>query len=171
MLLNAADRARGRATRLISGPALQLPMYEPDNPEPQPMARPPISLRSFAPGRRKSFWARPVYHGQYFPDLSKNAPGLCGGFARATVGRIFSGRAGGVAIATGGGWPRCGPNTLGGAGATIVHCIARAGPRPLGAAINSSGGAYLTTTGNAWCPEFSQNAGPHLPLKVLGFLT
>src|SRR5260370_3480406 len=58
-VLNAAERA-GARTRLISGPALQLPMYEPDNPERTDAARDLVAQLALADG---IILGSPGYHG------------------------------------------------------------------------------------------------------------
>ncbi len=48
-VLSAAERA-GARTRLISGPALQLPMYQPENPERSDAARDLVAQLALADG-------------------------------------------------------------------------------------------------------------------------
>ena len=127
-VLNAAERA-GARTRLISGPALQLPMYEPDNPERTDAARDLVAQLAQADG---IILGSPGYHGS-ISGLVKNALDYAEDL-RGDRRPYFSGRAVGC-IATGGGWPGA-VNTLG-ALRDIVHAL-RGWPTPLGAAINSS---------------------------------
>src|SRR5258708_32888906 len=57
-VLSAAERA-GARTRLISGPALQLPMYEPDNPERADAARDLVAQPALA---ERIILASPGHH-------------------------------------------------------------------------------------------------------------
>ena len=127
-VLDTAHRA-GARTRLISGPALQLPMYEPDNPERTDAARDLVAQLALADG---IILGSPGYHGS-ISGLVKNALDYAEDL-RGDRRPYFSGRAVGC-IATGGGWPGA-VNTLG-ALRDIVHAL-RGWPTPLGAAINSS---------------------------------
>ena len=126
--LAAAQRA-GARTRLISGAALQLPLYQPDNPERSDAARELVTELALADG---IILGSPGYHGS-ISGLVKNALDYAEDL-RADVRPYFSGRAVGC-IATAGGWPGA-VNTLG-ALRDIVHAL-RGWPTPLGAAINSA---------------------------------
>ena len=127
-VLKAADRA-GARTRLISGPALQLPMYQPENSDRSETARDLVAQLALADG---IILGSPGYHGS-ISGLIKNALDYAEDL-RADIRPYFSGRAVGC-IATAGGWPGA-VNTLG-ALRDIVHAL-RGWPTPLGAAINSS---------------------------------
>jgi FMN reductase len=158
-VLNAADRA-GARTRLISGPALQLPMYEPDNPERTDAARDLVAQLALADG---IILGSPGYHGS-ISGLVKNALDYAEDL-RGDRRPYFSGRAVGC-IATGGGWPGA-VNTLG-ALRDIVHAL-RGWPTPLGAAINSSERVF-DEEGQCVVPRVSQMLDL-IAAEVLGFLT
>ena len=158
-VLNAADRA-GARTRLISGPALQLPMYEPDNPERTDAARDLVAQLALADG---IILGSPGYHGS-ISGLVKNALDYAEDL-RGDRRPYFSGRAVGC-IATGGGWPGA-VNTLG-ALRDIVHAL-RGWPTPLGAAINSSERVF-DDDGHCVVPRVSQMLDL-IAAEVLGFLT
>lgn len=127
-VLQAAERA-GARTRLISGPALELPMYQPDNSLRSDAARDLVAQLALADG---IIIGSPGYHGS-ISGLVKNALDYAEDL-RSDVRPYFSGRAVGC-IATAGGWPGA-VNTLG-ALRDIVHAL-RGWPTPLGAAINST---------------------------------
>src|SRR5450631_3022965 len=127
-VLDAAQRA-GARTKLISGAALQLPLYQPDNPERSAAARDLVRELSLADG---IVLGSPGYHGS-ISGLVKNALDYAEDL-RTDARPYFSGRAVGC-IATAGGWPGA-VNTLG-ALREIVHAL-RGWPTPLGAAINSA---------------------------------
>ena len=127
-VLAAAQRA-GARTKLISGPSLQLPLYQPDNPERSDAARELVAELASADG---IILGSPGYHGS-ISGLVKNALDYAEDL-RTDVRPYFSGRAVGC-IATAGGWPGA-VNTLG-ALRDIVHAL-RGWPTPLGAAINTS---------------------------------
>ena len=127
-VLMSAERA-GARTRLISGEALQLPMYQPENPHRSEAARDLVEQLARADG---IILGSPGYHGS-ISGLVKNALDYAEDL-RVDVRPYFSGRAVGC-IATAGGWPGA-VNTLG-ALRDIVHAL-RGWPTPLGAAINSS---------------------------------
>ena len=127
-VLAAAERA-GARTKLISGPSLQLPMYEPGNPERSDGARELVAELALADG---IILGSPGYHGS-ISGLVKNALDYAEDL-RTDPRPYFSGRAVGC-IATAGGWPGA-VNTLG-ALRDIVHAL-RGWPTPLGAAINST---------------------------------
>jgi FMN reductase len=158
-VLNAADRA-GARTRLISGPALQLPMYEPDNPERTDAARDLVAQLALADG---IILGSPGYHGS-ISGLIKNALDYAEDL-RGDRRPYFSGRAVGC-IATAGGWPGA-VNTLG-ALRDIVHAL-RGWPTPLGAAINSSEHVF-DDEGRCLVPRVSQMLDL-IAAEVLGFLT
>ena len=67
-VLKAAERA-GARTRLISGPALQLPMYQPENPDRSEAARDLVAQLALADG---IILGSPGYHGS-ISGLIKNA--------------------------------------------------------------------------------------------------
>ena len=127
-VLAAAQRA-GARTKLISGASLQLPLYQPDNPERTDAARDLVAELALADG---IILGSPGYHGS-ISGLVKNALDYAEDL-RTDVRPYFSGRAVGC-IATAGGWPAA-VNTLG-ALRDIVHAL-RGWPTPLGAAINSA---------------------------------
>jgi FMN reductase len=158
-VLNAAERA-GARTRLISGPALQLPMYEPDNPERTDAARDLVAQFALADG---IILGSPGYHGS-ISGLIKNALDYAEDL-RGDRRPYFSGRAVGC-IATAGGWPGA-VNTLG-ALRDIVHAL-RGWPTPLGAAINSSERVF-NDEGQCLVPRVSQLLDL-IAAEVLGFLT
>ena len=158
-VLNAAERA-GARTRLISGPALQLPMYEPDNPERTDAARDLVAQLALADG---IILGSPGYHGS-ISGLIKNALDYAEDL-RGDRRPYFSGRAVGC-IATAGGWPGA-VNTLG-ALRDIVHAL-RGWPTPLGAAINSSERVF-DDDGQCVVPRVSQMLDL-IAAEVLGFLT
>ncbi len=130
-VLKAAQRA-GARTLLLSGAALQLPMYQPENPERSEAARELVAQLALADG---IILGSPGYHGS-ISGLMKNALDYAEDL-RGDRRPYFSGRAVGC-IATAGGWPGA-VNTLG-ALRDIVHAL-RGWPTPLGVAINTSDGA------------------------------
>jgi FMN reductase len=127
-VLAAAERA-GARTKLISGQALQLPLYQPDNAERSDAARSLVGELAKADG---IILGSPGYHGS-ISGLVKNALDYAEDL-RTDRRPYFSGRAVGC-IATAGGWPGA-VNTLG-ALRDIVHAL-RGWPTPIGAAINSA---------------------------------
>lgn len=127
-VLAAAERAGARVT-LISGPALQLPLYQPENPERSEGARDLVAQLALADG---IILGSPGYHGS-ISGLVKNALDYAEDL-RNDARPYFSGRPVGC-VATAGGWPGA-VNTLG-ALRDIVHSL-RGWPTPMGAAINSS---------------------------------
>jgi FMN reductase len=131
-VLDAAERA-GARTKLISGSALQLPLYQPDNPERSDAARDLVAELALADG---IVLGSPGYHGS-ISGLVKNALDYAEDL-RTDPRPYLSGRAVGC-IATAGGWPAA-VNTLG-ALREIVHAL-RGWPTPLGAAINSTERAF-----------------------------
>jgi FMN reductase len=144
-VLSAAQRA-GAATKLISGTALQLPMYEPGNPERSDGARELVAELALADG---IILGSPGYHGS-ISGLVKNALDYAEDL-RSDPRPYFSGRAVGC-IATAGGWPGE-VNTLG-ALRDIVHAL-RGWPTPLGAAINSTERVF-DEEGNCLVPRVAQ---------------
>ena len=127
-VLEAAARA-GARTKLISGLALQLPMYQPENADRSEAARTLVTELAQADG---IILGSPGYHGS-ISGLVKNALDYAEDL-RSHVRPYFSGRAVGC-IATAAGWPGA-INTLSSL-RDIVHAL-RGWPTPLGAAINSS---------------------------------
>ena len=127
-VLAAAQRA-GARTKLISGASLQLPLYQPENPERSDAARHLVAELALADG---IILGSPGYHGS-ISGLIKNALDYAEDL-RTDARPYFSGRAVGC-IATAGGWLGA-VNTLG-ALRDIVHAL-RGWPTPLGAAINSA---------------------------------
>jgi FMN reductase len=124
-----ATRRAGARTKLISGMALQLPLYQPENGERVEGARVLVAELSQADG---IILGSPGYHGS-ISGLIKNALDYAEDL-RGDARPYFSGRAVGC-IATAGGWPGA-VNTLS-ALRDIVHSL-RGWPTPLGAAINTS---------------------------------
>lgn len=157
-VLNAAERA-GARTKLISGPALQLPMYQPENPDRSDAARDLVAQLALADG---IILGSPGYHGS-ISGLVKNALDYAEDL-RADVRPYFSGRAVGC-IATAGGWPGA-VNTLG-ALRDIVHSL-RGWPTPLGAAINSSERVF-DDGGQCLVPRVAQMLDV-IANEVVGFL-
>jgi FMN reductase len=120
---------RGARTRMITGQALQLPLYQPDDPGRSEQARVLVAELALADG---IVVGSPGYHGS-ISGLVKNALDYAEDL-RGAARPYFSGRAVGC-IATAGGWPAA-VNTLN-ALRDIVHAL-RGWPTPMGAAINSS---------------------------------
>jgi FMN reductase len=141
-----AATAAGARTQLISGPALELPMYQPDNRERSATAEALVAELARADG---IIIGSPGYHGS-ISGLVKNALDYAEDL-RHDPRPYFSGRAVGC-IATAGGWPAA-VNTLNTL-RDIVHAL-RGWPTPLGAAINSSENAY-DTQGNVLIPRIGQ---------------
>jgi FMN reductase len=158
-VLNAADRA-GARTRLISGPALQLPMYEPETPERTDAARDLVAQLALADG---IILGSPGYHGS-ISGLIKNALDYVEDL-RGDPRPYLSGRAVGC-IATAGGWPGA-VNTLG-ALRDIVHAL-RGWPTPLGAAINTSERVF-DDVGQCVVPRVAQMLDL-IAAEVMGFLS
>jgi FMN reductase len=127
-VLSASQRI-GARIKLISGPLLQLPLYQPENPERGAGARLLVAELALADG---IIIGSPGYHGS-ISGLVKNALDYAEDL-RTDARPYFSGRAVGC-IATAGGWPGA-INTLS-ALRDIVHAL-RGWPTPLGAAINSA---------------------------------
>ena len=126
-VLNATQR-RGARIKLISGPLLQLPLYQPENAERGESARLLVAELALADG---IIIGSPGYHGS-ISGLVKNALDYAEDL-RTDARPYFSGRAVGC-IATAGGWPGA-INTLS-ALRDIVHAL-RGWPTPYGAAVNS----------------------------------
>lgn len=127
-VLDAAER-QGARTSLITGAALELPMYQPDNDARTDGARFLVGELSKADA---IIIASPGYHGS-ISGLIKNALDYAEDL-RNDARPYFSERPVGC-IASGGGWPGA-VNTLA-ALRDIVHAL-RGWPTPLGAAINAS---------------------------------
>ncbi len=127
-VLTAAQRI-GARIKLISGPLLQLPLYQPDNSERSEGARLLVAELALADA---IIIGSPGYHGS-ISGLVKNALDYAEDL-RTDPRPYFSGRPVGC-IATAGGWPGA-INTLS-ALRDIVHAL-RGWPTPLGAAINSA---------------------------------
>ncbi|HEY2677284.1 MAG TPA: NADPH-dependent FMN reductase [Steroidobacteraceae bacterium] len=144
-VLNAAQR-RGARINVISGPRLQLPLYQPENSERCEGARFLVAELALADG---IIIGSPGYHGS-ISGLVKNALDYAEDL-RSDTRPYFSGRAVGC-IATAGGWPGA-VNTLG-ALRDIVHAL-RGWPTPLGAAINSAESAF-DEEGNCLVPRVGQ---------------
>ncbi len=125
----AAAQRGGARIKLISGPLLQLPLYQPEILERGGGARLLVAELAQADG---IIIGSPGYHGS-ISGLVKNALDYAEDL-RADARPYFSGRAVGC-IATAGGWPGA-INTLN-ALRDIVHAL-RGWPTPLGAAINST---------------------------------
>jgi FMN reductase len=157
-VLDVAERA-GARTRLISGLALQLPMYQPENPERSEAARDLIAQLALADG---IILGSPGYHGS-ISGLVKNALDYAEDL-RADSRPYFSGRAVGC-IATAGGWAGA-VNTLG-ALRDIVHAL-RGWPTPLGAAINSADKVF-DADGKCIVPRVAQILDM-IAHEVLGFI-
>jgi FMN reductase len=157
-VLAAAQRA-GARTRLISGSSLQLPMYEPGNPERSDAARELVAELALADG---IILGSPGYHGS-ISGLVKNALDYAEDL-RLDPRPYFSGRAVGC-IATAGGWPGA-VNTLG-ALRDIVHAL-RGWPTPLGAAINSTEQVF-DEAGTCQVPRIAQMLDL-IAAEVLGFV-
>ncbi len=144
-VLDAAARG-GARTRLISGPALELPMYQPENPARGDAARDLVAQLALADG---IILGSPGYHGS-ISGLVKNALDYAEDL-RTDERPYFSGRAVGC-IATAGGWPGA-VNTLN-ALRDIVHAL-RGWPTPIGAAINSAERVF-DDAGNCIAPRVAQ---------------
>jgi FMN reductase len=122
-------RLAGARVKLISGNALLLPLYQPENTDRADAARALVAELALADG---IILGSPGYHGS-ISGLIKNALDYAEDL-RQDPRPYFSGRAVGC-IATAGGWPGA-VNTLS-ALRDIVHAL-RGWPTPLGAAINSA---------------------------------
>jgi FMN reductase len=143
--LESARRA-GARIKLISGAALQLPLYQPENSERSEAARALVAELALADG---IILGSPGYHGS-ISGLIKNALDYAEDL-RDDVRPYFSGRAVGC-IATAAGWPGA-VNTLN-ALRDIVHAL-RGWPTPLGAAINT-GENVFDEVGECLSPKVAQ---------------
>ncbi len=132
LVLAEAERA-GAQTLLLTGAALDLPLYAPDDPDRGAAARHLVQALSRADG---IVLGSPGYHGS-ISGVVKNALDYAEDL-RDDPRPYFSMRAVGC-IATAGGWPGA-VNTLG-ALRDIVHAL-RGWPTPLGVAINTSNGVF-----------------------------
>jgi FMN reductase len=157
-VLLAAERA-GARTKLISGSALELPLYQPENLERSAAARDLVAQLALADG---IILGSPGYHGS-ISGLIKNALDYAEDL-RTDARPYFSGRAVGC-IATAGGWPGA-VNTLG-ALRDIVHAL-RGWPTPLGAAINSSERVF-DESGTCLLPRVAQTLDL-MAAEVIGFI-
>lgn len=145
LVLENARRA-GARIKLISGAALQLPLYQPDNSDRTSGARELVAELALADG---IILGSPGYHGS-ISGLIKNALDYAEDL-RADTRPYFSGRAVGC-IATAGGWPGA-VNTLS-ALRDIVHAL-RGWPTPLGAAINTAENVF-DESGECLSPKVAQ---------------
>jgi len=144
-VLNTLARG-GARTKMITGQALQLPMYQPENPARSEQARVLVAELALADG---IVIGSPGYHGS-ISGLVKNALDYAEDL-RGDPRPYFSDRA--VAcIATAGGWPAA-VNTLN-VLRDIVHAL-RGWPTPMGAAINSSEKVF-DPEGNCVAPRVAQ---------------
>jgi len=157
-VLDAAERA-GARTKLITGSALELPIYQPDNPDRSEAARHLVAHLALADG---IILGSPGYHGS-ISGLIKNALDYAEDL-RCDARPYFSGRAVGC-IATAGGWSGA-VNTLG-ALRDIVHAL-RGWPTPLGAAIKSSEGMF-DEGGKCLVPRVAQTL-ELIAAEVIGFV-
>jgi len=155
--LAAAERA-GAHTKLISGDALNLPMYQPENPERSDLARALVSELALADG---IILGSPGYHGS-ISGFVKNALDYAEDL-RNDVRPYFSGRAVGC-IATAGGWPGA-VHTLS-ALRDIVHAL-RGWPTPMGAAINTTDRIF-DQDGKCNSPRVAETL-EMIALEVVGF--
>jgi len=144
-VLLVAQRS-GARTRLISGPALQLPLYQPEITDRCDAALDLVAELAKADG---IILGSPGYHGS-ISGLVKNALDYAEDL-RWNERPYFSGRAVGC-IATAGGWPGA-VNTLGSL-RDIVHAL-RGWPTPLGAAINSTENVF-NDEGHCLIPKVAQ---------------
>jgi FMN reductase len=130
MRLVLAEAARaGATTLLITGQALNLPLYAPDHAHRTPAAQGLVEALARADG---IILGSPGYHGS-ISGVVKNALDYAEDL-RGDARPYFTNRAVGC-IATAGGWPGA-VNTLG-ALRDIVHAL-RGWPTPLGVAINTA---------------------------------
>jgi FMN reductase len=157
-VLDAAERA-GARTKLICGAALELPLYQPDNPHRSDAARDLVAQLALADG---IVLGSPGYHGS-ISGLVKNALDYAEDL-RGDARPYFSGRAVGC-IATAAGWPGA-VNTLG-ALRDIVHAL-RGWPTPLGASINT-GERVFDDSGKCISPRVAELLDL-IAGEVLGFM-
>ena len=156
--LETAARA-GARTAIITGAALQLPMYQPENAERGEAARDLVSQLALADG---IILGSPGYHGS-ISGLVKNALDYAEEL-RTDLRPYFSGRAVGC-IATAGGWAGA-VNTLN-ALRDIVHAL-RGWPTPLGVAINTSENVF-DAAGRCTVPRVAETLDL-MTHEVLGFV-
>jgi FMN reductase len=142
----AAARGAGAETLLISGAALQLPMYEPDNAERSEAARQLVAQLARADG---VLLASPGYHGS-ISGLVKNALDYVEDL-RGDARPYLSGRAVGC-IGVAGGW-QAAVNSLNSL-RDIVHAL-RGWPTPLGIAINTTESPF-DAAGTCQVPRIAQ---------------
>jgi len=157
-VLDTAERG-GARVKLISGQALQLPLYQPENPDRSDAARDLVAQLAMADA---IVLGSPGYHGS-ISGLVKNALDYAEDL-RNDARPYFSGRAVGC-IATAGGWPGA-VNTLG-ALRDIVHSL-RGWPTPMGAAINSSEKVF-DEAGQCTAPRVAQTLDL-IAAEVLAFV-
>ncbi len=157
-VLQALERG-GARTRMISGQALQLPLYQPDNAQRTEQARVLVAELALADG---IVIGSPGYHGS-ISGLVKNALDYAEDL-RGDERPYFSGRPVGC-IATAGGWPAA-VNTLN-ALRDIVHAL-RGWPTPMGAAINSSESVF-DQSGACIAPRVAQVLDL-MAEEILGFI-
>jgi FMN reductase len=132
LVLAEAERL-GAITQIITGEALNLPLYAPDQSHRGEAAQAMVRALARADG---IIIGSPGYHGS-ISGVVKNALDYAEDL-RGDPRPYFSARAVGC-IATAGGWPGA-VNTLG-ALRDIVHAL-RGWPTPLGAAINTADGVF-----------------------------
>ncbi len=143
--LKAAERA-GAHTTLLSGPAIELPMYAQERPERSPAAQELITALRQSHG---VIVASPGYHGS-ISGLIKNALDYVEDM-RGDSSCYFDGRAVGC-IACAYGWQATG-STLA-ALRSIVHAL-RGWPTPIGVAVNTSQKIF-DAEGNCTDPAISK---------------
>jgi FMN reductase len=144
LVLAEAERA-GAQILLLTGEALNLPLYAPGETSRGPAAQHLVQTLSRADG---IVLGSPGYHGS-ISGIVKNALDYAEDL-RDDARPYFSHRAVGC-IATAGGWPGA-VNTLN-ALRDIVHAL-RGWPTPLGVAMNTTGGLF-DTDGNCTDAKFS----------------
>lgn len=132
-LVLAGAEKRGARTHLISGEALRLPLYAPEDPSRSDAARAMVAELIKADG---IVLGSPGYHGT-LSGVIKNALDYAEDM-RVDARPYFAGRPVGC-VATAGGWQGA-VHTLG-ALRNIVHAL-RGWPTPMGAAINTSDGVF-----------------------------
>ena len=143
--LKAAERA-GARTALLSGPAIELPMYAQERPERSPAAQELITALRQSHG---VIVASPGYHGS-ISGLIKNALDYVEDM-RGDSACYFDGRAVGC-VACAYGWQATG-STLA-ALRSIVHAL-RGWPTPIGVAVNTSQKIF-DAEGNCTDPAISK---------------
>ena len=145
LVLAEAER-EGATTLLITGQALNLPLYAPDHDHRTAGAQGLVEALARADG---IILGSPGYHGS-ISGVVKNAVDYAEDL-RHDIRPYFTGRAVGC-IATAGGWPGA-VNTLG-ALRDIVHAL-RGWPTPLGIAINTSDKVF-DADGNCLAPRVAE---------------